>query len=443
MTSNQILNTNQETNKNIWNISLNISSNATNIKMIGKNITFSGNSKYYYQYNNITIVGHGRIYNESDLWTNILKMTIPLVKYHPLLIVIELYKIFGIEKTIEYLDGDYSFVLFDMNIYGDESFIYVVKDAFGLCPLYQWVNKNSVNHFSSEKKVQFSDSTTDIIQNQYLFSSSNIMNNYENMILEPITNGTYLQFTHSFKVSAIWKFKHMYQYYTLPFHTTYIDETDVIDINIKKHVMIAVNKRIKFILDNENAFYIDNYLGSLELSVYKKEYCTEVKEYIDGEYMELNKKIKIGMIDYDKENKLSGELFEFLKSTEETYKNKIEYVLFDFVDKNILELEEKYPNIIQTLKTSLNNKNDPSTIRAYFVPLMIAKHIHETEPDIKYIFMGESFIYKWIFTNVFDRREYLNNTFFLEKIKGWIGAFFEYNIELIIPYLDRILVQKI
>ena len=216
--SEELLNIDTDTtNQNVWNISLNISFNSTkNVKMIGKNIHFCGNSKYYYQCTNITIIGHGRIYNESELWTKILNISIPLVKYHPLIIIIELYRKFGIEKTIEYLDGDFSFILFDMNIYGEESLIYIVRDGFGLCPVYQWTNKNATsNHSSSQKKVQFYDNTnTDIIQNQYFFSSSNTITSFENMIMEPILNGTYLQFTHSFKVSANWKFKHAYQYYT-------------------------------------------------------------------------------------------------------------------------------------------------------------------------------------------------------------------------------------
>ena len=32
--------------------------------------------------------------------------------------------------------------------------------------------------------------------------------------------------------------------------------------------------------------------------------------------------------------------------------------------------------------------------------------------------MGEPFVRKWISTNVFDRREELNNTCFLQNIKG-------------------------
>lgn len=107
-----------------------------------------------------------------------------------------------------------------------------------------------------------------------------------------------------------------------------------------------------------------------------------------------------------------------------------------------MELEKQYPNIIHKLKVELNN-NDPSIIRAHFVPLMIAKHIKEIDPNIKYVFMGEPFVYKWMLISVFERRQELNNAFFQERIKGWVNAFYIYNIGLIIPYLDRILLQKV
>ena len=201
----------------IWNISLN--NGSSNQQMIGKNITFSGNTKYFYQYKDTIIVGHGRIYNEQDLWINVLNMNhAPLVKIHPLIIVIELYNKFGFEKTIEYLDGDFSFILFDINLYGDESIIYVAKDPFGLCPLYQWISKNNSSSPSS-KKVQFQDDNEQ--QKQYVFSSSMYINE-----TEPILNGNYHIFTHSFKVSANWKLKKICKYYTLPFYTTYIDEDE-------------------------------------------------------------------------------------------------------------------------------------------------------------------------------------------------------------------------
>ena len=416
-----------------WNISLNNCASNTNHHMIGKNITFHGNTKYIYRYKDTVVIGHGRIYNEQDLWINVLNMNnAPLVKIHPLVIVIELYNKFGFEKTIEYLDGDYSFVLFDINLYGDESIIYVAKDPFGLCPLYQWISTSTTN----SKKVQFQDDNIEQ-QKQYVFSSSNEAT--ENMMIESIPNGHYHIFTHSFKVSANWKLKKKCKYYALPFYSTYVDEdTPEYKNDIVTQIEIAINKRIKYILNYENAFYIAQLQNNI--------LSTETQQYMNTLVNEYNtisncSKIKIGTIYF--EEQYSNNIFQYLQKNETKYNTKIECVqIIIGVDTNILELEEQYPNIIHNLKINLNT-TDPSIIRASFIPWMIAKHIHEVEPDIKYVFMGEPFVQKWITTNVFDRRDALNNTWFLENLKGWVSAFFEYYIELIIPFLDRVLIQKI
>ena len=428
----------EETN---WNISLNSGSLNSYQYMIGKNIMFNGNTKYIYRYKDTVVIGHGRIYNEQDLWINVLNMThAPLIRIHPLVIVIELYNKFGFEKTIEYLDGDFSFVLFDINLYGDESIIYVAKDPFGLCPLYKWISNTSATNTDTSKKVQFQDDNIDQ-QKQYVFSSS--IEPTDTMIIEPMNNGNYYIFTHSFKVSANWRLKKICKYYTLPFHSTYIDDDndDNYDSSPIKQIEIAVNKRIKYILNYENAFYIAQLQNTILLE--------ETQQYMNNlvnEYNTNGSKIKIGMIQYSNINMNSSknyDIFQYLQKNETKYNTKIECVPIEIgVDTNILELEEKYPNIIHNLKLSLNT-NDPSIIRASFIPWMIAKHIKETEPQIKYIFMGEPFVQKWISINVFNRREELNNVWFLENLKGWVSAFFEYNMELIIPFLDRILLQKI
>ena len=63
-----------------WNISLNSGSSNSYQYMIGKNIMFNGNTKYIYRYKDTVVIGHGRIYNEQDLWINVLKMNhAPLV----------------------------------------------------------------------------------------------------------------------------------------------------------------------------------------------------------------------------------------------------------------------------------------------------------------------------------------------------------------------------
>lgn len=398
--------------KKQWNISLNISPNSPKSQQhIGKNIIFNGDSSYYYRNNDIVIIGYGRIYNEPDLWIDILKIPIPVKKTHSLLVVIELYNKFGFEKMMEYLDGDFSFILFDINLYGDESIIYVVRDPFGLCPLYQWVSKNTLS--SNSKRVQFQNDN--IEQTIYVFSSSNyyseITETDTNIQMESIYNGTYLIFTHSFKVSANWKFKKSCTYYILPYHTTYKEDNiqnekeDIEEIIRKRQFQITIHKIIKYIL-----------------------------------YHNDDKTTKIGIINFEKsEFELSILPYSSVKQNQN---EKLEFKQIYILNENILEFEKQYPSIIQKLKIELNN-NDPSIIRANFVPLMIAKFIKETEPNIKYIIMEEPFVYKWIFINVFERRQELNNAYFQERIKGWVHAFFVYNIDLIIPFLDRILLQKI
>lgn len=379
--------------KNIWNIFLNTSviEQQKNTRTFGKNIWFKGNEKFVYVENDITIIGYGRIYNEYDLWNLILPNTnAKITKKHSLSIVVGLYNKFGIEKTLEYLEGDFSFVLFDMNLYGEESLLYIVRDSLGLCPLYQLVPN------TNNKKVQFYDENVDII-NKYIFSSS-IIENTDDLIYEPIINGSYILFTHSFKVSANWKFKNNIRYYTLPFYSTYIEPL----CNKFIEIEIALNKRIQYISSKNN-----NEIGVI-------------------------------LFEKQKQNELSLHLIEILKKNETI----INYKIISFLDKTSNELEEIYPTIIQQLKQKINN-NDPSIIRAYLIPVIIAKYIKENEPQMKYVFMIEPFIYKWMFINVFDRREEFYNSFFQERIKGWIDAFLEYDIELIIPYLDRTLLQKI
>ena len=355
---------------NTWNISLNSSFNEKSSNLLGKNISFKGNDVYVYQYKDITIIGYGRIYNEMDLWMLILNTPPPTEKTHSLRIVVELYKKIGFEKTLEYLDGDFSFILFDMNLYGDESLLYVVRDYLGLISMYQWIQSNDNYNY-----------------NQYVFSSSIIST--ENTIL----NGTYMIFSHSFKVSANWEYKTTIHYYKLPFHSTYVED----NVNNSQYLLEiekALNRKLRYISDRRTIGVI----------------------HIQNTSPQQN-------------NIIHSHLIEYLD------KHTINYKIISFVALDLEEEAIKNPTIF--------NNNDPSIIRAHFIPIMIAKYIKENEPQIKYVLMTELFICKWIYINIFDRREEFNSVFFREKLNGWINAFFEYGIDLIIPYLDRTLLQKI
>ena len=66
-------------------------------------------------------------------------------------LILHLYPRYGMEKTLDYLRGEFAFALFDKN----EDCLYLVRDRFGVKPLY-WTETVDGVVFGSELKVLFS-----------------------------------------------------------------------------------------------------------------------------------------------------------------------------------------------------------------------------------------------------------------------------------------------
>ena len=93
---------------------------------------------------NILLICNGEIYNYKKLYENI--------KYKPTTnsdceIIIYLYKLFGIEYTLNLLDGVFAFVLFDYNI----NKIYVARDPYGVRPLYYLCNPDYILDYENSE----------------------------------------------------------------------------------------------------------------------------------------------------------------------------------------------------------------------------------------------------------------------------------------------------
>jgi asparagine synthase (glutamine-hydrolysing) len=98
----------------------------------------------------ITIICNGEIYNYKQLFAYI--NIIPSTK-SDCEIIIHLYKHYGIEYTLQLLDGVFAFILYDKQ----KELLYVARDPYGVRPLYM-LNSNSNNNglaisFASELKV--------------------------------------------------------------------------------------------------------------------------------------------------------------------------------------------------------------------------------------------------------------------------------------------------
>jgi asparagine synthase (glutamine-hydrolysing) len=103
----------------------------------------------------IILICNGEIYNTDELY---FLMSVTPKTGSDCEVILHLYEKYGIEQTLQMLDGVFSFVLLD-NRYGfnDGNKMYVARDPYGVRPLYHFMfngSNNYTNHaFASEAKV--------------------------------------------------------------------------------------------------------------------------------------------------------------------------------------------------------------------------------------------------------------------------------------------------
>uniref|UniRef100_A0A6C0B828 asparagine synthase (glutamine-hydrolyzing) n=1 Tax=viral metagenome TaxID=1070528 RepID=A0A6C0B828_9ZZZZ len=100
---------------------------------------------------NIALICNGEIYNYRELYEEI---NIEPETDSDCEVIIHLYLKYGIEHTLQLLDGVFSFILTDYRSYNESAKMYVARDPYGVRPLYllQSSEKNKVVAFASELK---------------------------------------------------------------------------------------------------------------------------------------------------------------------------------------------------------------------------------------------------------------------------------------------------
>jgi asparagine synthase (glutamine-hydrolysing) len=114
---------------------------------------------------NIILVCNGEIYNYRELYNTI---NVSSSTQSDCEIIIHLYIKYGIEQTLNMLDGYFSFILLDQRDINNEAtnYIYIARDTFGVRPLYSLVNKNNYNNDSNDN-----DSNDNQLHKLYGFAS--------------------------------------------------------------------------------------------------------------------------------------------------------------------------------------------------------------------------------------------------------------------------------
>lgn len=139
----------------------------------------------------ITLICNGEIYNYKKLFSYI---NISPSTDSDCEIIIHLYKHYGIEYTLQLLDGVFAFILYDKQ----KELLYVARDPYGVRPLYMLNSNSNVNYmipisFASELKV-LSDLFNIIKKNIYIKKNKDENNNDFREKITQFKPGHYMTF---------------------------------------------------------------------------------------------------------------------------------------------------------------------------------------------------------------------------------------------------------
>jgi asparagine synthase (glutamine-hydrolysing) len=204
----------------------------------------------------IGVICNGEIYNYKELYKtmNIIPKTDSDCE-----VIIHLYKKYGIEQTLQMLDGVFAFILIDYRLNNPESSIYIARDPYGIRPLYflqpinnqapQLCSEPNIYGFASELKMLTEIKNSLNTENEKKYKSKSFrlihkdyqLKNYNIFQFQP---GTYMSFDLSFKACAYWEPKYMY----VGFHR--IGFTQNMFVNNSALAMNKIYEDIQFYLKN-------------------------------------------------------------------------------------------------------------------------------------------------------------------------------------------------
>ena len=145
-------------------------------------------------FKDIVLICNGEIYNYKQLYNS---MDVKPMTDSDCEVIIHLYLKYGIEQTLNMLDGVYAFILYDNRLNNEcINNVYIARDPLGVRPLYKLYNTTTTTNdnynlygFASELKSL-----------EYFYNL-----NYHHYHLEQFEPGTYSVFQHGSKLQSQWE----------------------------------------------------------------------------------------------------------------------------------------------------------------------------------------------------------------------------------------------
>jgi len=439
----------------------------------------------------ITLIFRGYIYNLNELYP-LLKTPLDIKNNYE--IIIHLYQMYGLRYTISLLQGSFVFILFDNNYYKESSKMYVVRDTFGIEPLYILNTKEKIEdtdldcsyHPTNSQKSnplfhhiqrERGYSETNIHYHTHTISSpvykhkpkniigfsshlqnmsyiSNLLMNYHKQdIIQQFPPGYCYEYTYSYQVLSCWEKTNSFQYSSFPI-------TRIHRYNTLSNEKTSSSTSSEIVSDNSNnnihAFYsirntlinaIDKQISAMSFSQKQGSYIgcllsggldSSIIAALVNEYCILQgfpplETFSIGFY--------GSEDLKHAKQVSEYLGTKHREVII--TEKDYFVAMEK---TIKTLETY-----DPYTIRSgisnYLINQWIVQHSHIsllfTGDGADELMGGHLHLYKSKDALDFDKncKELLSNIHYFDVLRTTrISA--KYGIQICMPFLDQIVVEN-
>lgn len=165
------------------------------------------------------LICNGEIYNYKELYQELCQETEVASTQSDCEVILHLYKHYGIEQTLQMLDGVFSFVLIDFSIGNPNTKIYVARDPYGVRPLYALTPTKPFdeavysNLYSNQSVSQREDSGLNTDTFAFASELKVLIGFYEKLskkkgkeyIIQQFEPGSYSVYDLPFKASASWK----------------------------------------------------------------------------------------------------------------------------------------------------------------------------------------------------------------------------------------------
>lgn len=285
------------------------------------------------QINNIALICNGEIFNYKELFTAL--DIIPCTQ-SDCEVIVHLYMRYGIERTLELLDGEFSFVLHDHNSETEDK-IYYARDPFGVRPLY-------ICH----------DPPTGVVG---IASELKVLNHIANgkMFIKQVEPGCYGTIVKRNNENATWYYDEtVTRYFRIPSITTFVPdenvEPNVYFKGIVDSLSDAVRKRV-LTADRDVACLLSGGLDSSLIAALACKHYGSLNTYSIG--MEGSEDLRNARLVADH---IGSKHTEIILS---------EYEFFGAI-----------PNVIRAIESF-----DTTTVRASVGNYLVAKYIREHSED--------------------------------------------------------------